>query len=157
LTKLLFVCHGNICRSPMAEFIMKDLVMKAGLTQEFTIASVGTSREEWGNPVYPPAYRLLLEHGLDPSGKVAHQISKDDYQNYHYLIGMDSANIQNMRRYFNGDPRKKILRLLDLTSKPRDISDPWYTGDFEQTWTDVTEGCTALLAWLRETRSLTEV
>lgn len=150
LVKLLFVCHGNICRSPMAEFIMKDLVKKESLELDFVIASAGTSREELGNPVYPPAQRILLEHGINPVGKTARQITKSDYQNYQYLVGMDAANVQNMKRFYGEDPEHKIFRLLDLTEKPRDIADPWYTGGFKQTWDDVTEGCTAMMQWLTE-------
>lgn len=152
LVQILFVCHGNICRSPMAEFVMKDLVMKAGLGRDFAIASAGTSREEAGNPVYPPARKILLQHDIDPREKTARQMQKSDYQKFHYLIGMDSVNLQNLRRFYDGDSAHKTFRLLDLTAKPRDIADPWYTGDFEQTWNDVTEGCTTLLSWLTKTK-----
>jgi protein-tyrosine phosphatase len=129
---------------------MKDLVKKAGLADDFVIASAATSREELGNPVYPPARRILLQHGMDPAGKTARKIEKNDYQNYQYLVGMDAANVSNMKNYFNGDSEEKIFRLLDLAAKPRDIADPWYTGNFEQTWTDVTEGCMAMLEFLKQ-------
>ena len=148
MTKLLFVCHGNICRSPMAEFVMKDLVRQAGLSPAFTIDSAATSREEIGNPVYPPARRVLLQHGIDPGGKTARQLTRGDYQRYDYLIGMDEANLRNMRRLFGGDPEGKLSLLLDGTPRPRAIADPWYTGGFEETWRDVWEGCTLLLARL---------
>ena len=142
---ILFVCHGNICRSPMAEFVMKDLVLKAGLSADFHIASAATSTEEIGNPVYPPARRKLAEHGLTCSGKTARQITADDYRRYDLLVGMDEWNIRNMQRFYGGDPEGKIRRLLDYTDRPGDVADPWYTDDFETTWRDVLRGCRALL------------
>ena len=149
MIKILFVCHGNICRSPMAEFVLKDLASRAGLSDNFYIASAATSTEEiWngvGNPVYPPAKAKLAEHGIDCSGKQAVQLTRADYDKYDYLIGMDSANIRNMNRMLGGDPEQKIFKLLSFAGKDRDISDPWYTGDFETTYRDVVEGCTALL------------
>ncbi len=148
MRKLLFVCHGNICRSPMAEFVMKDLVQNAGLSEAFQIDSAATSREELGNPVYPPARKILLQHGIDPAGKIARQLTRKDYQRYEYLIGMDEANLRSMQRLFGGDPEGKLSLLLDGTPRPRAIADPWYTGDFEETWRDVWEGCTALLSRL---------
>lgn len=148
MTKLLFVCHGNICRSPMAEFVMKDLVRQAGLSSSFTIDSAATSREEIGNPVYPPARRILLQHGIDPTGKTARQLTRRDYAQYDFLIGMDEANLRNMLRLFHGDPEGKLSLLLDGAPRPRAIADPWYTGQFEETWRDVWEGCTSLLARL---------
>ena len=146
MTKILFVCLGNICRSPMAEFVMKQLVQQAGRTAEFEIASAATSWEEFGNPVYAPARRKLAEHGIDCTGKTSRPLEKSDYQKYDLLIGMDSSNLRNMKRICGGDPEHKILRLLDLTDRPGDVADPWYTGDFEATWQDVLAGCTALLA-----------
>lgn len=146
MIKILFVCHGNICRSPMAEFVMKDVARQAGRADEFFIAFAATSREQIGNPVYPPAWRKLLEHGIDPEGKKACQLCSEDYDQYDLLIGMDQANLRNMKRICGGDPQGKIRRLLDFTSHFRDISDPWYTGDFQQTYLDVTAGCHALLA-----------
>ena len=149
MIKILMVCHGNICRSPMAEFVMKDLVKKAGLEWAFEIASAATSTEEIGNPVYPPARRKLAEHGIGCAGKTARQLRQEDYDYYDYLIGMDSANLRNMRRICGGDPEGKISLLLDYTDRPADVADPWYTGDFEATWQDVLEGCGRLLEELR--------
>ena len=143
--KILFVCHGNICRSPMAEFVMKDLVKKAGMAELFDIASAATSTEEIGNPVYPPARRKLAEHGISCAGKTARQLRKSDYDHYDYLVGMDSANLRNMHRICGGDPKGKLSLLLDWTSRPGSVADPWYTGDFEATWQDVSEGCRGLL------------
>ena len=148
MIKILFICHGNICRSPMAEFVMKDLVGHAGRSDEFEIASAATSREEIGNPVYPPVRKLLNAHGIDCSGKTARQLEKSDYEKYDLLIGMDSANFRNMNRICGGDPDGKIHLLMDYTDHPGDVADPWYTGDFETTWRDVQAGCRALLAQL---------
>lgn len=145
MTRILFVCHGNICRSPMAEFIMKDLVKKAGREKEFYIESAATSTEEIGNSVYPPARRKLAEHGISCTGKTARQIRKSDYDNFDLLIGMDEWNILNMNRMLGGDPEHKIFKLRDFTSRPGDVADPWYTDDFNSTWQDCLEGCTALL------------
>lgn len=145
MVKILFVCHGNICRSPMAEFFMKDLVRKAGRAEEFSIASAATSTEEIGNPVYPPARRMLAAHGIDCTGKTARQLRKADYAQYDYLIGMDQANFRNMQRMCGGDPDGKIYLLLDFTDRPGQVADPWYTGDFQATWEDVLEGCEGLL------------
>ena len=144
---MLFVCHGNICRSPMAEFVMKDLVAKAGLESQFHIESAATSTEEIGNPVYPLARQKLREHGIDCSGKTARQLTRADGEKFDLLIGMDSANLRNMRRIC-GDSEEKIHLLLDFTQRPGDVADPWYTGDFEATWQDVLEGCTELLQWI---------
>ncbi len=145
MIKILFVCLGNICRSPMAEFVMKDMVKKAGLEGQFQIDSAATSREEIGNPVYPPARRKLAEHGIDCAGKTACQLTPGDYAAYDLLIGMDAANLRDMLRICGGDPEKKIRLLLDDASHPRSVADPWYTGDFETTWRDVNEGCGNLL------------
>lgn len=148
MTKILFVCHGNICRSPMAEFVMKDLVRKAGRQAEFEIASAATSSEEIGNSVYPPARRKLAQHGIDCSGKTARQLAKADYTRWDLLIGMDHANLRNMRRLFSEDREQKLHLLMDYTARPGEVADPWYTGDFETTWLDVLEGCQGLLATL---------
>ena len=148
MTRLLFVCLGNICRSPMAEFIMKDLVHRRGIEDEFVIASCATSTEELGNPVYPPARRMLAAHGIDCSGKRAVQLSRADYDKYDLLLGMEARNLQRMRAICGGDPEGKISRLLDGTAHPRDIADPWYTDDFQSAWDDILEGCEALLARL---------
>lgn len=145
MTKILFVCHGNICRSPMAEFVMKDLVAKAGAGERFVIDSAATSTEEIGNPVYPPAQRELTAHGVPCGAHAARQLTRADYDRYDLLIGMDSANIRNMTRICGGDPKGKIHRLLDYTTRPGDVADPWYTGDFSATWRDVLEGCKTLL------------
>lgn len=145
MTRILFVCHGNICRSPMAEYVMKELVRKAGREEEFEIASAATSREEIGNPVYPPARRKLAEHGIACDGHAARQMTERDYSRYDYLIGMDSANRRNMQRICGGDPKGKISLLMEHTNRPSDVADPWYTGDFEATWRDVLSGCQALL------------
>ena len=142
---ILFVCHGNICRSPMAEFVMKDLVSKAGLDDQFYIESAATSTEEIGNEVYPPAKRKLAEHGISCKGKTARQMTRNDYLRFDLLIGMDVWNLRNMNRICGGDPEGKIRMLLDYTKRPGDVADPWYTGDFEATWRDVIEGCTQLL------------
>ncbi len=148
MIKILFVCHGNICRSPMAEFVMKDLVNRAGQADAFQIASAATSTEETGNPVYPPARRKLAEHGIGCAGKTARQLTREDYAQYDLLIGMDRANLRNMNRLWGGDREGKLHLLLDYTSRPGDVADPWYTGDFESTWRDVLEGCRGLLEHL---------
>ena len=150
MIKILFVCLGNICRSPMAEFVMKGLVKKAGLASQFHIESAATSREEIGNPVYPPARRKLAEHGISCGGHAARQLTKRDYDEYDLLIGMDSANLRNMHRICGDDPDGKLRLLMDYTDRPGDVADPWYTGDFEATWQDVLAGCQGLLHELME-------
>ena len=145
MIKVLFVCHGNICRSPMAEFVMKDMVRRAGLEGAFSIASAATSSEEIGNPVYPPARRKLAEHGIRCDGHAARRIRAADYDEYDLLIGMDEANMRNMARCFGGDPEGKLHLLLGFAGREASVADPWYTGDFEATWQDVNEGCLALL------------
>ena len=145
MIKILFVCHGNICRSPMAEFVMKDMVEKRGLADSFEISSAATSTEELGNPVYPPVRRLLAEKGLSCAGKTARQMTKSDYESYDYLIAMDKNNLRNMARFVGNDPDGKVSLLLDFTNRPGDVADPWWTGDFESTWRDVNEGCACLL------------
>ncbi len=149
MKKILFVCHGNICRSPMAEFVMKDLVAENGLEEQFYIESAATSTEELGNEVYPPAKRKLAEHGISCKGKTARQMKQTDYDRFDLLIGMDEWNIRNMTRICGGDPENKIHKLLDYTKRRGDVADPWYTGDFDATWRDVTEGCECLLKLLR--------
>ncbi len=148
MTKILFVCHGNICRSPMAEFVMKDLVEKAGLKDRFHIESAATSTEEIGNPVYPPARRKLAEYGISCAGHAARQLTRKDYDQFDWLIGMDFANLRNMRRMCGGDEQDKIHLLMDYTHRPGEVADPWYTGNFEATWQDVREGCEGLLQYL---------
>ena len=148
--RLLFVCHGNICRSPMAEFVMKALAAKAGLAERLEIASAATSTEEIGNPVYPPAQRKLAEHGIGRAGKTARQMTRRDYEAYDYLIAMDRNNLRNMQRFVGSDPAGKVSLLMDHTARPGDVADPWYTGDFDATWRDVAEGCAALLEELKD-------
>ena len=146
MIKILFVCHGNICRSPMAAYVMKDLVEKAGLQDEFVIDSAATSREELGNPVYSPAKRKLAEHGISCEGHAARQMQSSDYDRYNLLIGMDQANIRNMQRICKGDPDEKMHLLMDYTERSgREVADPWYTRDFEATWRDIEDGCNGLL------------
>ena len=149
MKKILFVCHGNICRSPMAEFVMKDMVKKAHMEDRFVIASAATSTEEIGNPVHWGTREKLNAVGISCKGKTARQMTRRDYQDYDLLIGMDRANIRNMVRIAGGDPDGKIHYLLEYAGKSRDIADPWYTGDFEATYRDVVEGCTALLDSLK--------
>ena len=150
MTKILFVCLGNICRSPMAEFVMKDLVERAGLAGTFSIASAATSSEEAGNPVYPPARRKLAEHGIQCAGKTSRQLRAEDYGKYDLLIGMDGRNLRSTERICGGDPEGKSHLLMDYTDRPGEVADPWYTGDFERAWQDILEGCEGLLAHLQD-------
>ena len=143
MIKVLFVCHGNICRSPMAEFVMKDLVKKAGVERKFHIASAAVSREEIGNPVYPPARRELAKHGISCDSHAAHQITRRELEEYDYLYYMDQSNGRYLHRLFGADA-DKCRMLLN-----HDVADPWYTGDFTETWNDVVEGCTKILEELR--------
>ena len=146
MTSILFVCLGNICRSPMAEFVMKDLVEKAGLADRFHIESAATSTEEYGNPVYPPARRKLAEHGIGGGSKTARQLRRADYDRFDLLIGMDAGNLRGIRRICGGDPEGKGRLLLDYAGRSgQEVADPWYTGDFEATWQDVMAGCRGLL------------
>ena len=150
MIKILFICHGNICRSPMAEFVMKDLVSKSGLSDTIYIASAATSTEEiWngvGNPVYPPAARELAKHGLSAKGKRAVQVTKEDYNRYDYLIVMDKMNLRNLKAIVGEDKDNKISMLLDYANRPGEsIADPWYTGYFDITYREILEGCTGLL------------
>ena len=151
LYRILFVCHGNICRSPMGEFILKDLAAKAGLADRFQIESAATSTEEIGNPVYPPARRKLAQHGIDCAGKTARQLTAADYGRFDLLLGMDRANIRNMTRICGGDPQGKIHLLMEYAGHPgREVADPWYTGDFDAAWDDVLAGCQGLLRKIEE-------
>ncbi len=150
MIKILFVCHGNICRSPMAEFVLKDMVQKEGFANEFYIASAATSTEEIGNPVHHGTRSKLAQVGISTTGKYAVQMKRSDYQEYDYIIGMDSWNYRNMLRIAGKDKEKKISLLLDYTDHPRDVADPWYTGDFEKTYEDVLAGCQGFLAFLRQ-------
>ena len=151
MTKILFVCHGNICRSPMAEFVMKDLVKRAGLESQFYIESAAASTEEIGNPVYPPARRKLAEHGIGCGGKTARQLRNEDCARFDLLIGMDKANLRNMYRICGGDYDEKMHLLMEFAGRPdAEVADPWYTGDFEATWQDVLAGCQGLLNVLQK-------
>ena len=146
MKKVLFVCHGNICRSPMAEFVMKDMVEREGLSADFYIESAATSTEELGSPVYRPVRELMKRRGINCDEKRARQITGDDYDRFDMLIGMDEANIRNMHRAFGWDPEGKIYKLLTFAGSNADVADPWYTRDFERTWEDVNKGCRGLLA-----------
>ena len=150
MIKVLFICHGNICRSPMAEFIMKYLVEERGLSIEFHIASAATSTEEIGSRVHHGTAAILDRLGIDYSGKRARQMTKKDYQDYDMLIGMDEWNMRNMNRIAGGDPEGKLHLLLDFTDRPGDVADPWYTRNFEVTYRDIMDGCEGLLRYLEE-------
>ena len=138
----------------MSEFVMKDMVKRAGLEREIFAASAAVSREELGNPVYPPARKKLAEHGIGCEGHRARQMTKEDYAEYDYLIAMDSSNLRLMERFCGGDPQRKVSLLLDYTDRPGSVADPWYTGNFDATWNDVNEGCSGLLAFLKEKHGL---
>ncbi|MFT4105075.1 MAG: low molecular weight protein-tyrosine-phosphatase [Lacrimispora sp.] len=146
--RILMVCHGNICRSPMAEFVMKDMIEKERLKDCFYVASAATSTEELGNPVHRGTREKLKQYGISTEGKYAVQVSRKDYDKYDYLIGMDKRNVGNMLKIVGEDTKGKVKRLLDFSSNPRDIADPWYTGDFDRTYDDVYEGCEALLSYI---------
>ena len=152
MIKILFVCHGNICRSPMAEFMFKDEVRRLGKEDLYDADSAATSSEEiWngiGNPVYPPAKKMLAQHGISCEGKRARLLKKEDYAHYDLIIGMDEMNRRNMMSILGSDPDGKVSLLLDLTDNPRSVADPWYTGDFQKTYDDISEGIAALLAKL---------
>ena len=149
MPNILFICHGNICRSPMAEFVMKDLVEKCGKSDDFLIESRATSTEEIGNPVHQGTRRKLAEHGISCSGKRAVQLRKSDYEKYDLLICMDDWNVRNTLRIIVSDPQNKVRKLLSFAGESGDIADPWYTGNFDETYDDVLRGCTALLEELR--------
>ena len=142
--RILFVCHGNICRSPMAEFIMKDMIAKRGL-RDIYVESCATSTEELGNDIYPPAKRCLLSHGIPFEHRSARQMTSKDYDRFDMIIAMDSWNIRNMRCFVNGDPEKKVSLMMSHCGKDTDVADPWYSGDFETTFNDLTEACAAIM------------
>ena len=151
MIKILFVCHGNICRSPMAEFVMKDMVKRQGLADQFYIASAATSTEEIGNPVHYGTRNKLAQVGISTAVKYAVRMERRDYQEYDYIVGMDRWNYKNMLRISgNKDKDKKISLLLDYTDHPRDVADPWYTGDFEKTYEDIMAGCKGLLEHIQQ-------
>ena len=145
MTKIMFVCHGNICRSPMAEFVMKDLADKAGMAGEFEIASSAVSAEELGNHVYPPARDILAEHGISCKGKRAEVFCRRDYEKFDLIIVMDKSNLRNLMRIIGSDPEQKVHLLLEYAGRCDSVADPWYTGDFESAYRDILEGCEGLL------------
>ncbi|SDN12731.1 low molecular weight protein-tyrosine-phosphatase [Lachnospira pectinoschiza] len=149
MTKILFICHGNICRSPMAEFILKDMVEKQGRVDEFYIESAATSTEEiWrgvGNPVYPPAREILASHGISCKGKRARQVKYEDYDKFDLLIAMDANNLRNMRKLIPEDTKGKVHLMMEYAGQKRDVADPWYTGNFQKTWDDIYLACGKLL------------
>ena len=150
---ILFICHGNICRSPLAEFVMKDLTERQGLAGKFQIASAATSREELGNDIHPGTRRVLEREGIPFSSRQARQITKSDYEAYDYIIAMDRANLRNLERLL-GDPEGKFFLFLEFAGEHRDIADPWYTGNFDETYRDIKQGCTALLEFLLQQHKL---
>ena len=155
MKKIMFVCHGNICRSPMAEFVFKKIIAENGLIDRFLVNSSATSTEEiWkgvGNPVYPPAKRELKKHGITCEGKRAVQLKLEDYENYDLFICMDSANVRNATRILNGDSENKVKKLLSFVGREDDVADPWYTDRFDIAYTDIYEGCKGLFEYLRKT------
>ena len=151
-TRILFVCHGNICRSPMAEFVMRDLVMKVGRANEFRIASAATTAEELDNPVHPGTRRVLAAHDIACVGKTARQVKRDEYKSWDLVVAMDDENVRDLMRLFRKDPEHKVRKLMEFAPDAtpgvpaRDVADPWYTGDFDATWADVYAGCQGILA-----------
>ena len=149
MIKILFICLGNICRSPMAEFLLKDMVKKRGIAGDFYIASAATSTYEIGNPVHRGTRAKLAQYAISVAGKTAVQLTKEDYARYDYLIGMDTANIRDIMRIIGSDPQHKVYKLLQFAGSECNIADPWYTGNFDVTYDDIYEGCTALLEYLQ--------
>lgn len=148
IISVLFVCHGNICRSPMAEFVLKDMVAKRGMADRFHIESAATTTDEIGNPVHSGTRRILSREGIDCAGKTARQITAADYDAFDVIVGMDEANMRDMERRFGGDTAHKLHKMMEFAGTHRDVADPWFTGDFETTYDDVVAGCTGLLGWL---------
>lgn len=148
MIKILFICHGNICRSPMAEFVFRDMVQRKGLSDQFYIASAATSSEEIGNPVHYGTTNKLKKYGISTKGKYAVQLKRKDYQEYDYILGMENQNIRNIDRIVGSDPEHKVYKLLDFSGNPRDIADPWFTGNFDRTYDDILEGCEGFLNYL---------
>lgn len=144
----MFVCHGNICRSPMAEFVLKDMVDRRGIADSFIIESAATTSEELGNPVHHGTRKRLAEEGISVEGKVAKRLRKEDYDNFDLIIGMDAENMRDMGRLFGNDPAGKVYKMLEFAGIDRDVADPWYTGNFDATYDDVHAGCIGLLSWL---------
>lgn len=149
MKKILFLCHGNICRSPMSEFVFLELARRAGVSDRFAAASAATSREEIGNDMYPPAKACLRAHGIPFSRRSARQVTRDDYDDYDLLIIMEEYNRRNLRRILPDDPEGKVRTLMSFTGRDRDVADPWYTDDFETAYANILEGCTALLEALK--------
>lgn len=147
MIKVMFVCLGNICRSPMAEFILKDMVKKRGIAADFEIASSATSTEEWGNPLYPPAARKLAQEGVPTTPRQATQLKKTDYDKYDYIIAMERRNVENIKRICGGDPDNKVSLLLSFAGRNDNIADPWYTGNFDITYDEIVEGCEGFLSY----------
>lgn len=148
--QILFVCHGNICRSPMAEFVLRDMIARRGLEAEATVESAATSTEEIGNPVHPGTREKLRQAGISCQSKRARQIRSEDYERFDWIVGMDDWNMRNLRRAFPGDPEGKLHKLLDFCGDGSDVADPWYTGDFDATWQDVQRGCRAMMKQIEE-------
>ena len=154
MIKVLMVCHGNICRSPMAEFLLKDLINKMGISHKFKVDSAGTSTEELGNPVHPGTVKKLQSENIPMTQRRAVQLKKKDYQQYDWLLCMDEMNIKNTLKIIDSDPEQKVKKLLDFSDQPRDIADPWFTGNFDQTYGDILEGCEGFLRYLRNNNEL---
>lgn len=146
--RILFVCHGNICRSPMAEFVLKDLAQKRGVADGLHIESAATTNEEIGNPVHPGTVRRLAEEGISCAGKHARRITAADYDAFDVIVGMDAENMADMMRTWKRDPAGKVHKMMEFAGEDRDVADPWYTGDFDRTYEDIHDGCVGLLGWL---------